>query len=103
MLAVGAAVCLMSAQSHATCVQRGTIPRVFVQTDGALTHIGVRDNGSPAIFYDFTTTNSVFINTAVVAEASHLTVQITGGATACGVPVNDVSAGGSVVNILVSP
>jgi hypothetical protein len=96
-----ATVCLLPSVSQATCAATGTIPRVFVQA--SVTNIGVRENGVPAVFYNFTTTNAVFINTAVVAESGHITVQIVGDASACDSIVNGLSAGGNVVNILVSP
>ena len=93
---------LLPLGAHAACVATGTIPRVFVQV-GAPTHIGVRDNGTGTVFFDFATTNVAVISAAVAAEASHVSVLITGDAAACGTPVNGLSAGGTVVNMLVSP
>jgi hypothetical protein len=93
---------LLPLAAHAACSQIGTIPRVFVQVS-APTHIGVRDNGTGTIFYDFTTTNVAVISAAVAAEASHVSVLITGDRALCGVPVNGLSVGGNVVNMLVSP
>lgn len=93
---------LLPLGAHANCVATGTIPRVFVQNSGG-THIGVRDNNTGTVFYDFATTNTAIISAAVAAEASHVSVLITGNAFACGAPVGGLSAGGVVLNMLVSP
>jgi len=101
-MAAAAFSLLVPSVSHAACFATGTIPRVFVQV-GAATHIGVRDNGAATVFFDFTTTNAAVISAAIAAEASHMTVTIGGSAAACGVVVGGLSAGGAVVNMLVSP
>ena len=96
---------LLPSVSQAACVATGTIPRVFVVV-GGVTNIGVRANGAPATFFNFTTTNATVIDTALIAEASHITVTIVGSAAVCGAVVGGqggVSAGGTVTQILVSP
>lgn len=102
-LTAAIAVCLLPSVSQATCVADGTIPRVNVQASPTATNIGVAENGPGSTFFNFTTTSATFINTAVVAESSHISVEVTGNAAACGVPVKGVSAGGTVISILVSP
>lgn len=97
------AVCLLPSASQATCVANGTIPRVNVQANPTATNIGVAENGPGSTFFNFTTTSAAFINTAVVAGSSHISVEVTGNAASCGAPVNGVSAGGTVISILVSP
>jgi acyl dehydratase len=101
-LMLTAAMGMLASVSQANCTRSGTIPRIFV-VSGGVTNIGVRANGADPIFYNFTTVNPVVINAALVAEASHVQVQVTGNAAACGVPVGNVSAGGTVLNILVAP
>ncbi len=106
LLAITAAFSLLPSISQATCVQTGTIPRIFVQTHlaGFPTNIGLRANGLGALLYNFTTTNSNFINAALTAEASHITVQIVGNAAVCPVPpAGGFGNGGTVISILVSP
>jgi hypothetical protein len=97
-----AAFSLLPSVSQANCVRNGTVPRVFVVA-GGVTNIGVRANGADPIFYNFTTTNSVIIDTALIALANHVQVQVTGNAAACSAPVGNVSGGGTVLNILVAP
>jgi len=88
--------------AHATCTATGTIPRVFVQS-ASLTNIGVRANAPGSVFFNFTTSNTAVIAAAVTAEASHMTVSIGGAAAACGPVIGGVSAGGTVINMTVSP
>jgi hypothetical protein len=102
LLAATAAVSLLPSGSQAACVATGTIPRIYMAV-GVLTNIGVRDNGAPATFFNFTTTNSNVINAALNAESSHITVQVIGDAAACSAVVNGLSNGGNVSAILVSP
>ncbi len=105
LLTATAAFGLLPSVSQAACVATGTIPRVFVVV-GGVTNIGVRANGAPATFFNFTTTNATVIDTALIAEASHITVTVAGSAGACGAVVGGqggVSAGGVVTSILVSP
>ena len=103
LLTAAAALSLLPSVSQAAsaCVATGTIPRVFIT--GAVTNIGVRANGANTTFFNFTTTNVSFIDAALVAESSHVTVQIAGNAAACGAVVAGLSAGGAVTSILVSP
>jgi len=103
MVMAAAGFCLLlPSVSRAACNATGTIPRVFVQV-GGLTNIGVRDNGANTVFFNFTTTNTAVINAAIAAEASHMTVAISGSAAACGPVIGGLSAGGTVTAMLVSP
>src|SRR5262249_23020973 len=92
---------LIPSQSRAVCNAIGTVPRVFITS--AVTNIGVRSNTPGSTFFNFQTTDDTFIQAAVVAEANHLTVSVVGNAPSCGLPVGGLSAGGTVVQILVSP
>jgi hypothetical protein len=99
MLAVAAAS--FPSISQANCVASGTVPRIFVTGSG--TNIGVRDNGAGTTFFNFTTTSGPFISAALSAEASHMTLTITGNAAGCSSPVGGLSQGGAILTILVSP
>ena len=92
---------LLPSVSQAACNAGGTIPRVNVLA--GVTNIGVRLNGPNTTFFNFTTTNLAFITAALTAEASHMTVQVSGNAASSSVPVSGLSNGGAVVAILVSP
>lgn len=100
-LAIAAAFSLLPSAAQAACVATGTIPRIFVQA--GVTNIGVRSNGPGTTFFNFTTTNLSFINAALVALPSHMTVQISGSAASCSPPVGGLSNGGTITAILLSP
>jgi hypothetical protein len=101
LLAVAVACC--PSVSQANCAAAGTIPRIFVSSGGATADIGVRGNGPGSTFFNFTTTSSNVISAALSAEASHMTVVITGNASNCPAPTGGLSQGGAVVAITVSP
>src|SRR5215470_13367219 len=92
LLAVTVAFGLLPSISQATCSATGTIPRVFVFNGGLSANIGVRANSPGTTFFNFTTTNATIINTALVAEASHMTVTVSGNAAVCGAVVGGLSA-----------
>ncbi|MSQ47526.1 MAG: hypothetical protein EXR78_03915 [Deltaproteobacteria bacterium] len=97
LLVTTAAFSLLPSISQAFCVTTGAIPGVFVQAVG-VTNIGVRTSRPTATFFNFTTTNPNIINAALNAEASHITVTVTGDAAVCGPIINGFSSGGNVVN-----
>ena len=93
---------LLPSTSQANCVATGTIPRVFVNGNSSA-NVGVRDNGANTTFFNFIASGQAFVNAALVAEASHVTVQVTGNAPSCPAPSNGLSQGGTILTILVSP
>ena len=102
LLTVTAAFSLLPSVSQANCNASGTIPRIFVVAGGVV-NIGVRSNGAGTTFFNFTTTNQSVIDAALNAESSHMHVLIAGNAPVCGAIVGGLSAGGTVLSILVSP
>jgi hypothetical protein len=102
LLAATATFSLLPSVSQALCSTTGAINGVHIQN--SLTNIGVRTSRPLALAYNFTTTNALLTNAALIAESSHMTVIITGNAAVCP-PVNSQGfvAGGNVISILVSP
>ena len=102
LAATVALISLLPSASEAACIATGTVPRVNI-SGSSDSSVGVRDNGASTTFFNFTTSNAKLINAALVAEASHITVQVVGNAASCGPVIGGVSAGGAIVSILVSP
>jgi hypothetical protein len=103
LLAIIATVTLLPSVSQATCAKTGGVPGVFLQRGGIATNVGVRTNRIGDLF-NFTTTDSKFITTAIAAATTHTTVLVTGDATVCP-PLNAQGFinGGNILNILVNP
>jgi hypothetical protein len=104
LLAIAATVTLLPSVSQANCTATGGVPGVYVQRGAVATNIGVRTNRPVGNFFNFTTTDSKLITTALAAATTHTTVLITGDAATCP-PVNaqNYIAGGNIVSILVNP
>lgn len=104
LLAIVATVTLLPSVSQANCTAKGGVPGVFVQRGAVATNIGVRTNRPVGNFFNFTTTDSKLITTALAAATTHTTVLVTGDATVCS-PLNAQGfiAGGNVLSILVNP
>lgn len=107
LLSGALAMQLLPAVSPAACVASGTISKVSLNSRG-YANIGVRSDAPGSTYFNFTlkvldTPRAALLNMATVAEASHVTVTVTGGATACGAVVSGQSAGGKVKSIIVSP
>lgn len=92
---------LLPSVSQAVCVATGTIPAILVASPTST--MTVKATGALTDNFNFTTANLAFLNAALIAESSHITVRVTGNAAACGAVVGNVSQGGAVVSILVSP
>jgi|SRR5215831_817493 len=88
LLAATAAFNLPPSVSHAACNAHGTIQTVVVahtsSEDKTNATMGVRQNDPNATLFNFVTSDSVLIDAALIAEAHHITVIVTGDATACG-------------------
>ena len=91
---------LLPTVSQASCVATGQIARVFVTASGT-TNIGVRIGSPGSTFYNFTTTVSSIITAALIAQASHQTVTVSGNAATCSAPAGGLSTGGAVVSLTV--
>ena len=107
VLTATAAFNLLPSVSHAECNAHGTIQTVVVAhtTTGDKTNatIGVRQNDPNATLFNFVTSESVLIDAALIAEAHHITVIVTGDAAMCDRASGGLSQGGKVRSITVSP
>jgi hypothetical protein len=63
----------------------------------------VRQNDPNATLFNFVTSDSVLIDAALVAEAHHITVIVTGDAATCGPVSGGLSLGGKLLAITVPP
>lgn len=98
------ALTVMPGISQAQCVASGEIARVFVPTSGNA-EIDVRNNVYNTPAARFTTVDPEVLNAALNAQASHerVTIRGTGVGPFCGFPVDNLSVGGNVINVTVSP
>jgi len=104
LLVITAAFSLLPSVSQAFCTATGGVPGVFVRPGGVATNIGVRSNRPAGAFFNFTSTDSKIITTALVSASTHTTVQINGDAATCPqVNAQNFIAGGNIVSILVNP
>jgi hypothetical protein len=107
LLTASAAFNLPPSVSHSACNAHGTIPTVVVAhtltRDKTNATVGVRQNDPNATLFNFVTSDSDLINAALIAEAHHITVIVTGDAATCGPVSGGLSQGGKVLAITVSP
>jgi low affinity Fe/Cu permease len=103
MLAIIAMATLLPSVSQANCSAKGGVPGVYVQKGAVATNVGVRTNRIGPLF-NFSTTDSKLINTALAAATTNTTVLVAGDAPVCP-PVNAQGyiEGGSILAILVNP
>src|SRR5262245_40879684 len=92
------AFCVSPSLSLANCVATGEVPRVNVKPSGTV--VALKDNNPTGPYYSFTTVNGQLVTASLIAQSSHMTVQITGNATTCGPIAGGISNGGTILGIL---
>jgi hypothetical protein len=93
-----------TAVCHATCVATGEISRVSVNPGSVTSSFYVIESTADEPSYSFETTDGKVVSAVVLAaQASHMTVQVTGGAGSCGTVMSGVIAGGTVVTFTTAP
>jgi hypothetical protein len=92
-----------TAVCHATCVASGEISRVSVNPGSVTSSFYVIESTPDEPSYSFETTDGKVVSAVLAAQASHMTVQVTGGAGSCGTVMSGVIAGGTVVTFTTAP
>lgn len=105
MLVTSAAMYAASSQAQAFCSQEGAIVSIFASPGSGESVIDVKKVGWGLTQYRYTTSNPVYLDGLLKAEATHQRVKIYGGASdsACGAEVNGLSSGGVITSIGIYP
>jgi hypothetical protein len=98
-----AALVMSASASHATCVASGEISRVSVNPGKVVSSFLLIESMPDQPSYGYFTDDAKVINAVLAAQASHMTVEVTGSASACGSVVNGVINGGTVISFTTAP
>jgi hypothetical protein len=94
---------VLASVSHASCVASGEISRVSVNPGTVVSSFYVITSTPQQPSFLYGTTDGKVINAALAAQASHMTVQVTGSATTCGTVKAGAFNGGTVVSFTTAP
>lgn len=95
------AMALSSSAAFAVCPAQGEVTKV--RLNAALTEIWVRPSTTNVPTIAFTTNNDRLTSAAVAAQGSHERVRVLGAAANCTAPVNGLSQGGVLNEMVVAP
>jgi hypothetical protein len=103
ILTVIAAFAPLASASHAACVASGEISRVSVNPGSTFSSFYVITSTPAQPSYLYGTDDAKVVNAALAAQASHMTVQVTGTVASCPTQTGGVIHGGTVVSFTTSP
>lgn len=98
-----AAFTMLSSAANATCVAEGEISRVSVNTGTAPSSFLVITSTPARPSYGYFTSDQKIIAAVVSAQASHMTVQVTGSAASCPAPASGIILGGTANTFTTAP
>ncbi len=102
-LAVIAVSTTLASASHAHCVATGEISRVSINPGNVGSSFLLITSTPAQPSYAYFSTDVKVMNAVLAAQASHMTVEVTGSATSCGAVVGGQINGGTVVTFTTAP